>query len=296
MKKLTIITSLVLLSTFTALGQTPMESATTKYNAGNWQEAMSDYKTHLESAPNDSAAWYYLARCQMNLGEYENSLKTFKKAKDLNFNANFIDFNLAKIYAVQGQDDKMYTTLETAADNGLFILAQLKTDTVFLEFQENQKFQKILEKVRVNAYPCLSDKDKRHFDFWIGEWDVYFNGQKVGENSITLAEGGCAVHENYVTQGNYAGQSINFYSPVDEKWHQHWVGSAGDVYNYMEIDRGEGMLQFLSDYVTPNGEVQQSRLTFTKNDDGTVTQLFENSADKGTTWTESFKGIYKKNP
>lgn len=146
-----------------------------------------------------------------------------------------------------------------------------------------------------NQYPCENDAKYRHFDFWLGEWDVYVNGNKVGGNSITKAVGGCAIHEDYTTAQGYAGQSINYYDPIDKKWHQHWVGSTQDVYNYLEVDKKEGMLQFESPFWNPqNDQISTSRLTFTLNEDGTVRQLFETSTDKGKTWTTGFDGLYKR--
>ena len=146
-----------------------------------------------------------------------------------------------------------------------------------------------------NPYPCEDDTKYRHFDFWIGEWDVFVNDAKVGENSITKAVGGCAIHESYTTQGGYAGQSINFYDPIDKKWHQHWVGSGQDVYNYLEVDKKEGMLQFESPFWNPqNEQITISRLTFTLNKDGSVRQLFETSTDDGKTWAAGFDGLYKR--
>ena len=149
--------------------------------------------------------------------------------------------------------------------------------------------------MKANVYPCLGDENYRHFDFWLGEWEVFVNGNKVGENSITMAVGGCAIHESYTTENNYSGQSINFYDPIDEKWHQHWVGSGQDVYNYVEIDKKQGMLQFQSPFYNPaNGQVAISRLTFTLNADGTVRQFFETSTNDGQTWIPGFDGLYKK--
>ncbi|MEM7297349.1 MAG: hypothetical protein AAF391_03685, partial [Bacteroidota bacterium] len=210
------------------------------------------------------------------------------------FNSTFVDLHVAKIHATRKDSERMYSTLEGSSENGFFAIARLKGDQEFASYQTEDRFIKLLEKVELNAYPCLRNEVWRHFDFWVGEWDVFVNGNKVGDNSITRAVGGCAIHENYTTAGSYAGQSINFYSPVDKKWHQHWVGSSGDVYNYVETKREEGLLQFVSDFMNGQGTVSQSRLTFTLNEDGTVRQLFENSTDGGETWTSGFDGIYKR--
>lgn len=269
-------------------------SADDQFAAQNWAEASKSYKKHLKKNKNDSSAWYNLGVSQMQLKNYRASIESLKKASENNFAFNFVQFTLSKIYALAGQPEEMYTNLEKAAASGFVVYKRLTSDPEFSRFQSDQRFIKILDQIKLNAYPCLSAENYRHFDFWLGEWDVYVNEAWVGLNKITMAEGGCAIHENYTTAGNYAGQSINFYDPIDKKWHQHWVGSGGDVYNYLETNRERGMLEFESKFMTAQGQITQSRLTFTLNDDGTVRQLFESSTDEGKTWTSSFDGLYKR--
>ncbi len=290
-KYILIIACLISIQTFS---QSLLESANEKFGNQDWKGAVKDYTKHLKKNKSDSAAWYSLAMSYKSLEDYDQAIESFQKAKETNFNQYFVDFNLAKVYALKSDKGKMYATLESTAENGFPAYARLKSDSEFEEYQGEDRFQKVLEKVELNAYPCLSNSNFRHFDFWIGEWEVFVNGNKVGDNSITRALGGCAIHENYTTAGNYAGQSINFYSPVDQKWHQHWVGSGGDVYNYVETKKEEGLLQFVSKFMNAQGNVSLSRLTFTLNEDGTVRQLFENSTDEGKTWTPGFDGLYKK--
>ncbi|GAB4231511.1 MAG: hypothetical protein Tsb0034_03910 [Ekhidna sp.] len=289
------LTSLLFLICLSAFSQTLLESATEKFNNQKWAEASKDFTKYLKKENQDSSAWFGLGVCQRNLGEYLPALESFKKAKSTNFNPFIVDYNIAKVHALTSATEAMYDLLDSLANNGFFAFSQLSQDTEFDKYRDSDRFNQILKKVELNAYPCLSSEDARHFDFWIGEWDVYVNGQVVGLNKITRAKGGCAIHENYTTSRNYAGQSINFYSPVDEKWHQHWVGSSGDVYNYVETKREEGLLQFVSEFKNPgNGNISLSRLTFTLNDDGTVRQLFESSTDDGKTWTPAFDGLYKR--
>lgn len=286
----------ILLCAFTSFGfaQATLEQANEKFAAEDWKGASEDYKSHLKKNKGDSAAWFNLALCQRSLKDYASSIKSFEKARKTNFSGFRVDFNQAKAYVLNGETDMMYTVMEASAANGFPAFVRLKNDPEFASVQEEERFKALVSTVEINAYPCLSNEDSRHFDFWIGEWDVYFNGRKVGDNSITRAQGGCAIHENYTTAGSYSGQSINFYSPVDQKWHQHWVGSSGDVYNYVETKRSEGYLQFESEFINPQGALTLSRLTFTLNEDGTVSQLFENSSDGGETWSQGFNGLYKR--
>lgn len=228
------------------------------------------------------------------LKQFDEALEAYGKAKETNFPSRRVFYSISKIHALRGNKPELISSLNDGATNGLAAFSAIKAEPAFASFMNDSQFQNVLQKIEINAYPCLSSENYRHFDFWLGEWDVYVGGNKVGENSITLATGGCAIHESYTTAGNYAGQSINYYDPIDKLWHQHWVGSSGDTYNYLEIDRGEGMLQFLSKFMTAQGQITLSRLTFTLNDDDTVRQLFETSYDDGETWAQAFDGLYKR--
>ncbi len=276
-------------------GQTAKESADKYFGEEAWEKAAKEYDYYLKTNASDSAAWYNLGQSYVNLGNYEKALKSFERAGSTNFNKHFVGFNKLKTYALMKDTEALMVNLKKEAEGGLATFALLENSEEFDTWRTDARFQKALKQIEVNAYPCLSNEDYRHFDFWLGEWDVYVGEQKVGENSITMAKGGCAIHESYTTARNYAGQSINYYDPIDKKWHQHWVGAGRDVYNYLEVDRGPGMLQFESPFMNPaNGELTISRLTFTLNDDGTVRQLFESSSDDGETWSNAFDGLYKK--
>ena len=285
---------LLLLACVTAGAQGLKSTADTHYQNQKWDEAVQDYKKYLKKNTTDSSAWYRMAFCQMKLGDYEKSLQNFDKALETNFYPGYTLYNKSKVYALLGNEQEMYQTMEQAVAQGFSNFGMLQNEEEWNDYREQEEFALALKGVKENAYPCLGDPIRRHFDFWIGEWDVMVNGRKVGENKITLAEGGCAIHESYTTPGTFSGQSINYYNPIDKKWHQTWVASGGNVLDYTEVDKSEGMIQFVADFLNPAGQLLKSRLTFTANDDGSVRQLFENSSDGGNTWTAGFDGLYVK--
>ena len=66
------------------------------------------------------------------------------------------------------------------------------------------------------------------------------------------------------------------------------AGQFGEVREEVRVEHGG---------LRPDGGVEVSlrhRLSFRANPDGTVRQLWETSADGGTTWTTSFDGLYTK--
>ncbi len=292
MKRIALI--ILSVSTLSLTAQDLKKSALESFNKQEYEAAAKAYTKYLKKNDGDSSDWYNLAFSQNNLGKHDDAIKSFQEARKRNYSAPFIYFGTAKAYALKKDEASMLSTWREAVENGFFGVNFVKADPAFADYLETDAFKKVLDDMESNAYPCKNNEDSRHFDFWLGTWDVYTNGQKAGVNVITRAKGGCAIHESYTTAGLYAGQSINFYDRIDKKWHQHWVGSSGDIYNYVETNRAEGMLQFESKYMNPAGQIALSRLTFTLNDDGTVRQLFENSTDDGKTWTPAFDGLYKK--
>ncbi len=135
--------------------------------------------------------------------------------------------------------------------------------------------------------------EHRQFDFWLGHWDVTVSGQAAGTNEITLEEDGCVLHEHWVGSKGGTGQSFNWYDRAAGRWHQVWVDSQGTGLQ-LAGTYADGKLTLTGTAPGPGGTPQAQRLTFFKNPDGTVRQLWESSADGGATWQAVFDGLYRK--
>jgi hypothetical protein len=140
------------------------------------------------------------------------------------------------------------------------------------------------------AGACGSEKH-RQFDFWLGHWDVTSGGQPAGRNHIELIHGGCVLAEHWVsTEGDFAGSSLNMYDKANDKWHQTWVDTGGTL---LELDGGftDGNMVMSGTRPGPDGQAVTNRITWTRNEDGSVRQHWETSTD-GETWTTAFDGLY----
>ena len=143
------------------------------------------------------------------------------------------------------------------------------------------------------APPRCDAPEYRQFDFWVGEWRVTMGGQVVGSNSVTLEEAGCLVHEHWTGARGGTGQSLNFYDRSDGRWHQAWISSSGGALS-LSGSYHDGKLEYTGERpANPGGPVQRQRLTFFKNADGTVRQLWETRTD-GVTWQTTFDGLYTR--
>lgn len=144
------------------------------------------------------------------------------------------------------------------------------------------------------AFGCR-EAEHRQFDFWLGRWDVTVSGQAAGTNVITLEEEGCVLHEHWTGSRGGTGQSFNWYDRNGGKWHQVWVDNQGN-YLHLTGEYRDGRLTLQGTAPGPSGAPQPQRLTFFRNADGTVRQLWETSPDEGKTWQAAFDGLYRKQP
>jgi hypothetical protein len=139
--------------------------------------------------------------------------------------------------------------------------------------------------------PC-QDEASRQFDFWIGDWDVFLpNGKQAGTNRIATLFGGCVLHENWKTP-RFEGQSFNRYDASRNVWHQTWVDSGGNL--LLLEGRLEGGAMVMSDASLPGKRDADAlnEIRWSRNEDGSVRQLWRASKDGGKTWTVAFDGRY----
>ncbi len=134
------------------------------------------------------------------------------------------------------------------------------------------------------------------FDFWIGDWKVTTpDGKPAGTNRIDSVAGGRGLYENWEgdpAAGGGNGKSLNAYNPAKKQWQQFWVGGGGNV---LELAGGlvEGKMVLTGEHDV-RGRHLTERITWTPNADGSVRQLWDQSADGGKTWTTVFDGLYSK--
>ena len=144
------------------------------------------------------------------------------------------------------------------------------------------------------APPCSDDAYKQ-FDFWLGTWEVTTpNGAVAGMNEITSEEGGCLILETWTSVTGGSGQSYNYYNPVSEKWRQVWVSRSFTI-DYEGGLTASGSMK-LEGKITFSASKREADFTgeWTPNEDGTVTQHFEQYDPNKNEWTPWFTGTYTK--
>lgn len=142
--------------------------------------------------------------------------------------------------------------------------------------------------------PC-SQEEHRAFDFWVGDWVVTnLDGAELGRNTIELTEGGCLLVENWTSAQGGTGKSMNYWDPAEKLWKQVWVSTNGSVGHFNGGLMREGVMVLEGDMLSADGSALLLKGTWTLQNDGRVRQLFEQSTDKGATWSTWFDGYYAK--
>ena len=147
-----------------------------------------------------------------------------------------------------------------------------------------------------NSQKCsCCTKVYAQFDFWIGNWNVTKpDGSLAGRNTIDKIQDECVLRENWtsVTPG-YTGVSHSFYNNKTKQWEQVWVDNQGGSLHLKGRRKGNQMILKTDTAKNKNGEIFYHKVTWTKNEDGTVRQLWETFTE-GKEPQVAFDGLYKK--
>ncbi|MET2986260.1 hypothetical protein [Aureibaculum conchae] len=141
--------------------------------------------------------------------------------------------------------------------------------------------------------PCCSESYKL-FDFWIGNWTVYdVNDKVIGTNTIDKLYDGCVLQEKWNSSTNNRGTSYNYYDKNDSSWNQVWIDNSGFTL-VLKGNYSDGKMILKSELQKSENGNFYNQITWVKNDDGTVTQIWDVFNEKGIKTKELFRGKYKK--
>ncbi len=146
--------------------------------------------------------------------------------------------------------------------------------------------------------PQPSPEDLSKLDFWVGKWELTWQGGK-GTNLIEKKLNGRVIQENFeATEGNfkgYLGTSISTFSPQDGKWHQAWADSNGGYIDLVGIMEGDTRIfQMTRPRTLPNGSTSISRMRFYNITEDSFDWDWEASTDGGENWQLSWRINYKR--
>jgi tetratricopeptide (TPR) repeat protein len=243
--------------------------------------------------PEIGRAWYRLGVSYAKLGKPKDAIPAYLRADAIGQNP-IVRYGLGCAYAQLGDTSQAYEWLEKAVASGFRSADQMKKDEDLIPLRGSAHFNALVQRVEWNERPCAHVSEIRQFDFWLGDWQVRSpEGTVVGQNSITVENNDCWIHEHWNGGLGGAGESFNYYNATTKKWHQTWVDDQGEIAEF-DGDFRDGAMR-LEGYRQGPGESRvPARLTLTPLADGTVRQLGENSMDGGKTWTVLYDLLYSK--
>lgn len=142
--------------------------------------------------------------------------------------------------------------------------------------------------------PC-QEKEYSQFDFWLGNWKVYdTKGKLIGTNNIVKLPNACGMQENWTSKTSPSkGTSYNYYNKSDNSWNQVWIDNSGFSLN-LKGNYTDNKMVLKSTLVKGKKGNFHHRITWSKNSDGSVTQVWDYVSPAGKIIQEAFRGIYKK--
>jgi tetratricopeptide (TPR) repeat protein len=234
--------------------------------------------------------YFQLGITRHDAGDYAAARDALEKARELKHPAPILlPLRLARTYARLGEREKAFEHLKTAIDRGYGQVEQLNAENDFLTLREDPRWAGLVASARLNQHPCRNAPEYRQFDFWLGEWDVEANGQKIARSSIQLILDECVIFENYEATG-YSGKSLTAWDAGEQRWEQHYTDTAGGSRSFTgKFENGK--LVMLTEFEQQGAKVM-TRMTYSKEGPDRVRQYLETSLDGGKTWAAGYDGMY----
>jgi tetratricopeptide (TPR) repeat protein len=264
------------------------------FAAKDYAGAASAFRALTRAQPRQPRYWTRMGTSLQLLGRMDEAVAAYRHAIGLGV-APVAMYNLASVFAKRGQKDSAFHWLDALVTNASYSNDKaVAADTDFAPLRSDARFAAVLERMRAALRPCLTRKESRMFDFWVGDWDVKNpQGQPAGQSSVQLLLDGCALYENWTDSQGGGGKSLNSYNTDTKQWQQFWTDQYGRVTEYRESRWIDGSLQFTARQILPQGPALL-HMTFTPVNPDLVRQFGEISTDNGKTWSPSFDLYYHR--
>ena len=141
--------------------------------------------------------------------------------------------------------------------------------------------------------PC-SAPEARQFDFWLGEWDLSWDEDGVGKNTIKKRFDGCVIEENFdgAPSMDFKGMSVSTYNPQINQWQQTWVDSQGS-YIHLVGEFTDGKMVLVNQPPTSDGSLL-FRMVFYNIEPDSLDWDWERSEDGGKIWELRWRIHYQR--
>ena len=160
-------------------------------------------------------------------------------------------------------------------------------------------FPLCLARMTAASPDTCSIPEQKQFDFWVGEWDLTWPGQKDGEvghgtNAITRIMDGCVVQENFSggDSMHLRGMSLSTFDAKSGRWKQTWIDNEGGYLDFVgEFKDGQMILQ--REAIRSGTKILQ-RMVWKNITANQLDWSWESSKDNGKSWQVNWPIHYKR--
>ncbi|HEX9815249.1 MAG TPA: tetratricopeptide repeat protein, partial [Myxococcota bacterium] len=256
-----------------AMGAQPQQlalRADEDYRAGRWREAASAYAQLARDAPEEGVLWYRLGHARHELGRFDSAIEALERADEREFAPARTRYLLSRALARTGRADRATDWLLRAVEAGFYDANAIRTEPDLEGLHDNPLFQAALSQAEEPVH-FLDGGDA--LDFWIGEWDVFVDGEQVGTNQIESTLGGGALREHWRASDGTRGESLFYFLPHAGEWKQVWIAYGARVVKEKTSSPVENGIRFEGVSHFSDGRDLPDRTTLTREDDGRVRQV-----------------------
>lgn len=248
--------------------------------AGDWPAAIRVYEALARRDPSNPEVWFRLAVAIHSSGDLDRAIVAHQKAAEFPNIRPTALFNLACAYSLKGDTVRALMALNEAVDIGYANKASLERDPDLAAIRGDPRFQAILQRFESTPSDPL-----RHFDFFLGTWDVLArDGNVIGFSRVEAREGGRVVLETFTGLDGDSASAVGYFDPADRRWKVTIVSSRGDVARYSGAFT-TGAMRMAGTHTAPDGTQTFARATLLRQADGRIRALVERTEDRGRTWT-----------
>lgn len=278
--------------------------------------------------PTNAQGWFLLGYSLHMQGELDEAIFMHIRATSFPETAALAYYNLGCAQALKGNADQAFKALNKAFELGVSNAGQYQGDSDLTSLRDDPRWAKLMARLNgddggaqgvqdsarasatasVNVQESMVDVqvdagDAVHMEalhFWVGEWDCYSvkTGKFEGSNTLAFRVGKNLIHERWESADDpYSGESWNFYDPRTDTWKQTWIGTAGDIAEFVMIRDTDldGVLYHGRPYIPlESGTVKMHRMHLRPIDGDRVRQTGTESTDNGNSWVVKYDLIYVK--
>jgi tetratricopeptide (TPR) repeat protein len=246
-----------------------------------WPEAIEHYGEMVQRYPQNVQAWYRYALSLHQNGDLEEAHNAWMRLCSFRQARRIALYNIACIYALQGEKQLALDYLQEAIDAGFERRQSISEDPDLVSLVDDAEFKRLEEL----AKPIGMRNTYRRFDFLQGKWLLTTpGGRRVGSLVVTPDNNGYTLLGRLINNSSSNNTTIvSFFEPGVGRWKQVWVDDRGTVIQLEHAEGEEDSLVLEGEMVTSEGETRRARVIYTEDEEGVVSQTLLNSRD-GEDW------------